>query len=273
MKPNCAAKPKPGRESPRPAVLVSQGKFEEADNLIHQASPTEPSVEGAAVLRAFKRMARPPGPMDPSGRSFRFASASQPIGRMGSKRTWIFWVAVSASSRAEKPEDYDRFRQGALIRFASTTNGVAAERVVKICLLEAPVQSVLESLAPLARVAENAFANPDSHDKDSLFARPGHRFLWRFGSIAGPLRQEYRVGQTLPGLSRSPTRPEKLLPESNLRWIYTKMAKRTKHLRNSARSDNPFKTNSIVLWKPATAIKVFGSTGFLPANYCARPQA
>ena len=103
-------------------VLVSQGRFDEADTMISEASPTEPSVEGAALLRSLSEWHALQGRWTQAARSLRFASASQPTGRMGPRHAWIILVAGFASSRAAATDHYDQFGQAALSRFASTSN-------------------------------------------------------------------------------------------------------------------------------------------------------
>jgi len=114
--------------------------------------------------------------------------------------TLIFSVAASAWSRAAAAATTIGFvRRLCLVRRHS--NGVVAERIVKICLLSSPRQSVVESLAPLARVAGESFAAADT-----MTGRPFSRGLG-IGSLA---LWEYRratmpgasSGQKLPGLSR-----------------------------------------------------------------------
>jgi eukaryotic-like serine/threonine-protein kinase len=167
------------------AIVVSQGRFDEADKMVNEASPTEPSVEAAALLRSLSQW---------HALQDRWARAVDRFGLLLQVNQLDGWdqstldflgcgVCLIESGHADH---YDRFGQLALSRFASTTNGVAAERIVKICLLKPPDQSVLESLAPLARVAEEAFATPDSHDSEAAF-----RAAWESVSLA---LWEYRRG-------------------------------------------------------------------------------
>jgi serine/threonine protein kinase len=167
------------------SVLVSQGRFAEADKLIDQAFPAEPSLEAAAALRALSEWHALQG---------RWAQAADRFGLLlqvnevngwdRSALDFFSWgVCLIESGRAEQDS---RFSQMALTRFAATTNAVAAERIVKICLLTAPDQSMMESLAPLARVAEKEFGAPESGDSGAAF-----RAAW--GSVSLAL-WEYRRG-------------------------------------------------------------------------------
>jgi eukaryotic-like serine/threonine-protein kinase len=167
------------------SILVSQGNFDEADQMISQSPQPEPSVEGARVLRSLSEWHAIQG---------RWTQAVDRFGLLQQADQLDGWdqsaldfcgccVCLIESGRASQ---YHRSRQAALAHFASTTNGVAAERVLKACLLKPPGLSEMESLAPLARVAEQGFANADSHDTDALF-----RAAW--GSVSLAL-WEYRRG-------------------------------------------------------------------------------
>jgi tetratricopeptide (TPR) repeat protein len=93
-------------------------------------------------------------------------------------------VAAAASGESDRT---DRICQEAVSRFsAANTNSVAAERILKICLLRAPSEKLADSLAPLARVAKASFATVDSRDQEAAF-----RAAW--GSISLGL-WEYRRG-------------------------------------------------------------------------------
>jgi hypothetical protein len=167
------------------AALVSQDRFDEADKMIDKAYPAEPSVEGARVLRSLSEWHVLQGRWTQA--VDRFGLVLQADQLEGWDQCALDFISCGVSLIESGGADhYDQFRHEALTRFASTTNGVAAERVIKICLLEPPGQSVMESLAPLARVAEESFANADSHDTEAAF-----RAAW--GSVSLAL-WEYRRG-------------------------------------------------------------------------------
>jgi len=167
------------------SVLVSQGRFDEAEKMINEAFPTELSVESAPVLRALSEW---------HALHDRWAQAVNRFNLLLEVNQFVGWdvstldflgsgVCLVESGGADH---YDRFRQTALSRFASTTNAVAAERILKISLLASPDKSVMESLTPLAGVAEESFATVESHDTQADF-----RAAW--GSISLAL-WEYRRG-------------------------------------------------------------------------------
>jgi eukaryotic-like serine/threonine-protein kinase len=167
------------------AILVSQGRFDEADSMISRESPTEPSVEGAALLRSLSQWH---ALQDRWTRAVdRFGLLLQANQLEGWDQSTLDFLGCGVSLvEGGGADHYDGFRQSALSRFASTTNAVAAERIVKISLLESPSKSVVESLAPLAGVAEEFFATAASSDAEADF-----RAAW--GSVSLAL-WEYRRG-------------------------------------------------------------------------------
>jgi serine/threonine protein kinase len=167
------------------AVLVSQERFEEADKLISPESATQPSVDGAAVLRALSEWHALQGRWKDAAERFGLLLQVNQLDGWD-QRTLDFLGCGVCLQQSEQADGYAQFCKLALTRFASTTNGVAAERIVKICLLKTSSLKLMKSLAPLARVAEDAYAMPCTHDKDTAF-----RAAWESLSLA---LWEYRQG-------------------------------------------------------------------------------
>ncbi len=166
-------------------ILVSDGNFEDADKMVSEGFPSEPSIEGARVLRSLTEWHVLQGQWDQAADRFGLLlQVNQLDGwEQGALDFFACGVCLVNSGRTEHYED---FRRQALLRFGAMTNAVAAERVMKICLLQSPSERELESLAPLARVAEQTFTKPDSHDPDDVL-----RAAWASVSMA---LWEYRLG-------------------------------------------------------------------------------
>jgi serine/threonine protein kinase len=166
-------------------LLVNAGKNDEADQMINSALPTEPSLEGAALLRSLSQWHALQGRWDQA--ADRFAA----LVRVDQLDGWDlgtldFLGGAVSSIESGRRGDYERFCETAVARFAATTNGVPAERIVKMCLLYRPSPAMIASVAPLATVAEAAFANTDIRDSDAVF-----RAAWASVSLA---LWEYRQG-------------------------------------------------------------------------------
>jgi serine/threonine protein kinase len=166
-------------------VLVSQGRLDEADKMISEASLTEPSVERAAVLRSLSEWHALHGRWTQAADRFDLLLQVNQLDGWDQGTLDFLGCGVSLIESGGA-DHYEQFDQTALSRFASTTNAVAAERILKISLLEVPGKSVVASLAPLARLAEESFATVDSHDEDAEF-----RAAW--GSVSLAL-WKYRQG-------------------------------------------------------------------------------
>ncbi len=172
------------------AVRVNQGNFDEADNLLNNLSPIQPSLEGAAVFRSVGEWHALVGRWQPA--ADRFAVLLQ-------MNKFDGWDMASVDYLRCGPvlielgdvNGYERFRHEAVARFAGTTNPVAAERTVKISLLLPANRKAMDALAPLAGVAAKAFANVagDDTNADAVF-----HAAW--GSISVAL-MDYRRGNYL----------------------------------------------------------------------------
>jgi serine/threonine protein kinase len=199
-------------------VLVSQGRFNEADTMITQDSQAEPSVEGAALLRSLSEWHALQG---------RWKQASDRFGLLLQVNQLDGWdqgtldflgsgVCLIESGGADH---YDLFSQAALSRFVATSNAVAAERTIKTCLLEPPSQSVMAALTPLVRLARESFAAADSHDEDAEF-----RAAWGAVSLA---LWEYREGhyaESIKWARRCLACPEYNAPRAALAHVELAMA-------------------------------------------------
>jgi eukaryotic-like serine/threonine-protein kinase len=167
------------------AVLVSQDKLDEADRIMSETSPGEPSVEAARVLRSLGEW---------HARHARWTQAADRYKLLLHVNQLDGWDQCALDSFAcgvcleenGGAVHFDQFRQEALARFSSTTNAVVAERILKISLLQSPSRRVMASFAPFALMAENSFAEPDLHDPEGLA-----RAAW--GSVSLAL-WEYRQG-------------------------------------------------------------------------------
>ena len=168
-------------------MRVSQNAFEEADNLLNGYAPTQPSLEGARVFRAVGEWHALQG---------RWPEAASRFGVLLQINKFEEWDMASLDYLRLGPalielgdvQGYERFRQEAIARFASTSYPVAAERVVKISLLLPADPKTMNALAPLAEMAAKSFASvaPDNTNAETVF-----QAAW--GSISLAL-MEYRQG-------------------------------------------------------------------------------
>ncbi|HEY3914915.1 MAG TPA: serine/threonine-protein kinase, partial [Verrucomicrobiae bacterium] len=167
------------------ALMISDGRFDEADKMIGEEAPAEPSVEAAADLRSLGEWHALQGRWKQA--ADRLNSLRQVNQLDGWDQSSLDFLGTGVSLiESGNAELYYQFCRAELGRVASTTNPVVAERIVKTCLIKSPSPGIMLAAAPLANVAAKAFANIDIHDKSAVF-----RAAWESVSLA---LWEYRQG-------------------------------------------------------------------------------
>jgi len=164
------------------ALLVSQEKLDEADRQLDGVVLTQPTVEGAAVLRfvgewhAFHQ---------------RWKQAAGRLGLLVRVNQLDGWDVSSLDSLRCGPMlieggetgDYARFREEEIIRFAGTPCPFP-DRVLKISLLQPADRRIVELLGPLAEGTMKSFQEADA-------AGDAFQAAWRAVALA---LWEYRRG-------------------------------------------------------------------------------
>jgi len=89
----------------------------------------------------------------------------------------ILMPAATAIKEWGQPEHYDRFRELATRRFASSKNPAVVAQVIKSCLLEPADEKTLATLAPMSAVLEAAMKTKEMEDNPYLAS-------WRQFSLA-----------------------------------------------------------------------------------------
>jgi hypothetical protein len=164
-------------------VLLNDEKYDEADQLISQVLVTQPTVEGAAVFRtlgeyhAFRNQW-----VDAAGRFNEMLQIDQLDG--WDVCTLDYLECGPALVKEGDIESYERFRQGAVARFASSSYPFA-DRIIKISLLLPASEKLLRDLRPMAEIAEQSFDDNTKGGDDVFLA------AWRSVSLA---LMEYRSG-------------------------------------------------------------------------------
>ncbi len=162
------------------AMLVGQGRYEEAEQLVAGISSPETVLEGEAVFRPLGEWAAI------QGRWKRALECFAVLARVDETETWD--VATLDDTRysvalieAGDTKGYERFRCDAAARFARTTDPVVAERAVKNSLLVPADAKLLTTLGPLAEVAAKSI----SKSGDAGESEPwGGALAWRCVSLA-----------------------------------------------------------------------------------------
>jgi serine/threonine protein kinase len=167
------------------AFLVSQERFEEADQLLATVSVFQPSMEAAAMFRGLGQWYALRKDWRPS--SERFASLITVNQFEGwDIATLDFLACGTALCEAGDQAGYQRLQRAAVERFRGTTNKVVAERILKTTLLLPGSEKQLDGLPTLADVAAGDFSGVDEDPDQNDF-----RDAWRSISVA---LWEYRLG-------------------------------------------------------------------------------
>jgi hypothetical protein len=164
------------------ALLVSQERFDEADNLLKDIVLTQATVEGAAIFRALGEWHALQGRWRQS--SDRFAKLLSVDQLDGVDSSTLDHLRLGPALVEEGDTGaYERFREEAIARY-STAPVAYADRIVKISLLLPASPRVLASLGRLSDEMTKAFAEADA-------SGDGFMAAWRALSVA---LWEYRRG-------------------------------------------------------------------------------
>lgn len=165
------------------ALLVAQERYEEADSIVATLDISQSTVEGAAVLRALGQWAALRGDWPRAARRFQQLLA---VNYLDPSDTITLDYLECGPMLIELGDaaGYEAFRAEAITRF--TTNPCpAADRIVKICLLQPAPRERLERLEPLA--AGTAESHAEAEVSGDLF-----QAAWQSLSLA---LFEYRRGR------------------------------------------------------------------------------
>ncbi len=169
--------------------LLSQGKFEEADQLLKEISPsiTLPTIEGAAALRTLGEWHAVAGRWRDA--AVRFALALQ-LNQLDGEDlpTMDFLKCGSLLLELGDVAGYERLRRTAITRFRDSQTRYVGERIVKGSLLLPADDEAISLLAPLAALQTNVEFDPLSRYRSEMAA-------WASLSLA--LMEYRRDNQTL----------------------------------------------------------------------------
>ena len=167
------------------AMLVNQDRLAEADELARRVSAAPLSLEAVSVFRSLGSWHALHGRWRQAAERFTTLLKVNPV---------VSWDAISGDFLSAGPvlivsgnlDGYDRFRHGAIARVTGTLDPVIAERTIKVSLLLPADREVMDSLSPLAAVAENSLPRNGPSGGGDVFLE-----AWRCVSLA---LMEYRRG-------------------------------------------------------------------------------
>ena len=166
------------------AIYVSQEKFDEANQQLNdiQTPPPKPSFDGVSAYRAVG---------DWLGSHGRWSEAVERYSTLMEIDKLDKWGAVTLDYQAcgvvlVESHEYAQYQQfcGATIDvFGATTNGDAAGRILKTCLLLPPDERLMKRLQPLGEQAEKFLASQDPKSVPSWATIPVGLWRYRLGDF------------------------------------------------------------------------------------------
>jgi len=134
------------------ALFASQNRFEVADQLMAHMNISQPTLEGAAVFRSLGEWQALRGNWPAAAQRY---AALQEVNQLdGGDQTSLDALAESVVlAEAGETNDFNRFRQKLMARFAAVTNATLAARVIKAALLLPADRQTVAALRPLAEAA------------------------------------------------------------------------------------------------------------------------
>jgi serine/threonine protein kinase len=142
------------------ALLVSQEKFQEADGLLSDMSLSQPTMEGAAVLRLVGEWHALQNRWKQAADRFRsLLKVNQLDGADASSMDYL--ECGPALLELGDAQSYERFRQQAIERFGRS-GSIFGDRIVKICLLRPADAKTLDALRDLEAATAKGLATADA---------------------------------------------------------------------------------------------------------------
>jgi serine/threonine protein kinase len=209
-------------------LLVRDDRFDEADALLGKVSLAEPTVDGAAALRAVGEWHALQNRWKQAADRFTMLlQVNQLVG--WDQATLDYLECGPALIEMGDTNRYELFRQAAIARFVGTTFPVA-DRIVKISLLLPADPKVIASLSPLAELAAKSLADADA-------AGDVFQAAWRSVSLA---LWSYRQGDHARAIEwsrRCLAYPEHIAPRTATARLILALAHHQLGQTNQARSE------------------------------------
>jgi len=172
------------------ALLLNRGEMEEADQLMAKIEipVVEPSLEAADVFRSLAEWNVTQGRWQVAVDCFMKLQQANQLDESNTteEMTRDLLGAGPALIVAGELEEYHRFVENTLVRFANTSDPSAAEQVIKNSLILPADESTLRKLNPFVQVVKDAVSNDEPK-------APHNRYLLGWRTLALSL-YEYRLG-------------------------------------------------------------------------------
>jgi serine/threonine protein kinase len=165
------------------ATLLSQEKYDEADQLLGQVKVPPPGVtlNGVSAFRQAGEWLAIQGRWKQAGDRYSELMAIDDVDNWSTVTMDYLSCSVVLAESGDQ-EQYRRFCQSVIASFIGSTNGIACSRILKTSLLFPQDKKMMASLSPLADVAEKYFEPLASHTPVDAKAAWGsiELALWKY---------------------------------------------------------------------------------------------
>jgi len=161
------------------AIFVSQEKFDEASQLLEEIKtpPPKPSFDGVSAYRYVGDWLALKGSWQEAADRYLALMEIDKLDKW-SPVTLDFQACGTLLAECGRRSEYAQFCQMCVEGYGTTTNGDAAGRILKVCLLLPPDQGLLQQLKPMADANEKFVNGIDPKTLNSWAAiSPA---LWRY---------------------------------------------------------------------------------------------
>ncbi len=146
------------------AFLISQGKIEEADQVVEKVSELKPSLEAESVLRSLGDWHALKGQWAQAAERFNLLLEADQRDNSWAITEDLLKAGPILIERGDT-QNYERFRRAAIARYTGTTDPVFAERTLKISLLLPGDAQLMKLLEPLSDASAGSLQGPvDTND-------------------------------------------------------------------------------------------------------------
>jgi hypothetical protein len=165
-------------------------------------------VEGATVLRSLGEWLALQNKWTEAGQRFNALWQVNQFDDWDNATLDSLRLGVTLAEMGDRTQ-FGQFRKMAIERFGNTTNAVTAERTIKISLLLPADEQDVQSLLPLAALAEKVFSSTDEKNPDAVF-----QAAWGAVSLALIEYREGHYAESEKWARRCLNLPDEILPRT-----------------------------------------------------------
>ena len=167
------------------AIFVSQEKFEDANRMLEgiKTPPPKPSFDGVSAYRSVGDWLASQGRWAESADRYLALMEIDKLDKWGAV-TLDYQACGVVLVESGRREQYKQFCRSMVAGFDETSNGDAAGRILKTCLLLPPDEALMKQLKPMAAKAEDFFTGTDPKQMNGWSGIPVGLWCYRCGDYA-----------------------------------------------------------------------------------------